>query len=203
MQVTNKSYLKEALEAVGLREVGNKMVKGFSLGMKQRLGIARALLHKPEFLVLDEPTNGLDPVGIKEIRKLIISLSMERKITVLVSSHILSEVQQIATRVGIINDGKLLEEINLEDLKKKNRNYVELKVNDDRTAALTLENGLRIHDYSITEPGIIRVYDRIDEAASINQVLNKQGVLVHGVNVKTDTLEDYFINLTGGNFNIS
>ena len=203
MQVTNKSYLTEALEAVGLSEVGNKQVKGFSLGMKQRLGIARALLHKPEFLVLDEPTNGLDPVGIKEIRKLIISLSMERKITVLVSSHILSEVQQIATRIGIINEGKLLEEINLEDLKKKNRNYVELKVNDDRTAALTLENGLRIHDYSITEPGIIRVYDRIDEAASINQVLNKQGVLVHGVNVKTDTLEDYFINLTGGNFNIS
>ena len=203
MQVTNKSYLTEALEAVGVSEVGNKQVKGFSLGMKQRLGIARALLHKPEFLVLDEPTNGLDPVGIKEIRKLIISLSMERKITVLVSSHILSEVQQIATRIGIINEGKLLEEINLEDLKKKNRNYVELKVNDDRTAALTLENGLRIHDYSITEPGIIRVYDRIDEAASINQVLNKQGVLVHGVNVKTDTLEDYFINLTGGNFNIS
>ena len=203
MQVTNKSYLTEALEAVGVSEVGNKQVKGFSLGMKQRLGIARALLHKPEFLVLDEPTNGLDPVGIKEIRKLIISLSMERKITVLVSSHILSEVQQIATRIGIINEGKLLEEINLEDLKKKNRNYVELKVNDDRTAALTLENGLRIHDYSITEPGIIRVYDRIDEAARINQVLNKEGILVHGVNVKTDTLEDYFINLTGGNFNIS
>ena len=203
MQVTNKSYLNEALEAVGLRDVGHKTVKGFSLGMKQRLGIARALLHKPEFLVLDEPTNGLDPVGIKEIRKLIISLSMERKITVLVSSHILSEVQQIATRIGIINEGKLLEEINLEDLKKKNRNYVELKVNDDRTAALTLEHGLNIHDYSIPEQGIIRVYDRIDEAASINQMLNKQGILVHGVNVKTDTLEDYFINLTGGNFNIS
>ena len=203
MQVTNKSYLKEALESVGLSDVGNRTVKGFSLGMKQRLGIARALLHKPEFLVLDEPTNGLDPVGIKEIRKLIISLSMERKITVLVSSHILSEVQQIATRIGIINDGKLLEEINLEDLKKKNRNYVELKVNDDRTAALTLEHGLNIHDYSIPEQGIIRVYDRIDEAATINQLLNKQGILVHGVNVKTDTLEDYFIHLTGGNFNIS
>jgi bacitracin transport system ATP-binding protein len=203
MQVTNKSYLEEALEAVGLSEVGNKIVNGFSLGMKQRLGIARSLLHKPEFLILDEPTNGLDPVGIKEIRKLIISLSMERKITVLVSSHILSEVQQIATRIGIINEGKLLEEINLEDLKKKNRNYVELKVNDDQTAASTLENALNIHDYSITEQGIIRVYDRIDEAANINQVLNKQGILVHGVTVKTDTLEDYFINLTGGNFNIS
>jgi bacitracin transport system ATP-binding protein len=120
-----------------------------------------------------------------------------------VSSHILSEVQQIATRIGIINAGKLLEEINLKDLQRKNRNYVELKVNDDRTAAFTLENSLNIHDYSITEQGIIRVYDRIDEAASINQVLNKQGILVHGISVKTDTLEDYFINLTGGNFNVS
>jgi bacitracin transport system ATP-binding protein len=203
MQVTNKSYLTEALEAVGLSDVGNKKVKGFSLGMKQRLGIARSLLHKPELLILDEPTNGLDPVGIKEIRKLIISLSMERNITVLVSSHILSEVQQIATRIGIINEGKLLEEINVEDLKKKNRNYIEFKVNDDRAAALTLENGLNIHDYSITEQGIIRVYDWIDEAASINKVLNEQGILVHGINVKTDTLEDYFINLTGGNFNVS
>ena len=154
MGVTNKNYIDEALDITGLTEVRNKNVKGFSLGMRQRLGLARALLHKPELLILDEPTNGLDPVGIKEVRNLILDLSMKRNITVFMSSHILSEVQQLATRIGIIHHGKLLEEIDYESLTKKNRHYIELKVNDDKKAAFLLENNLQITDYKITEPGV-------------------------------------------------
>ena len=203
MGVTNKSYLDEALELTGLGDVGKKKVSGFSLGMKQRLGIARALLHKPELLILDEPTNGLDPVGIKEIRKLIIDLSEKQKITVLVSSHILSEIQQIATRIGIINAGHLLEEIEFADLEQKNRSYVELRVDDDKTAAFVLENDLHIHDYTVMEKGLIRLYERINETATINAALSAKGLAIQGISVKNDTLEDYFLKLTGGSFNIS
>jgi len=203
MGVTNKNYIEEALELTGLADVGKKRVIGFSLGMKQRLGIARALLHKPELLILDEPTNGLDPVGIKEIRKLIVELSEKQNITVLVSSHILSEIQQIATRIGIINAGKLLEEIEFSELEKKNRNYIKICVDNDKTASFVLENDLGIHDYSIMEQGLIRIYERIDETASINTALCAKGLAVSEISTKTDSLEDYFLKLTGGNFNVN
>jgi ABC-type multidrug transport system, ATPase component len=202
MGVTNKDYLEEALQVTGMMDVRNKKVGQFSLGMKQRLGIARALLHRPELLILDEPTNGLDPVGIKEIRHLILDLSMNRKITVFISSHILSEVQQIATRIGIVHKGKLLEEIDYEDLKKKNRNYIELRVNDDKKACFILEKNLLISDYKVTEEGIIRIYERLNESANINSTLLKNGINVSSINLMTDTLEDYFVNLTGGTFNV-
>jgi bacitracin transport system ATP-binding protein len=203
MGVTNKNYLEEALELTGMTDVRNKKVKGFSLGMKQRLGISRALLHRPELLILDEPTNGLDPVGIKEIRKLILDLSMKRKITVLVSSHILSEIQQIATRIGIIHAGTLIEEIEYEALKKKSRSYIELRVNDDKRAAFLLENSLRINDYKIIDKGTIRIYEKLNESALFNRVLSENGLEISGISVMNDTLEDYFLQLTGGTFKVS
>ncbi len=203
MGITNKSYLEEALESTGMTEVRNKKVKGFSLGMKQRLGIARALLHKPELLILDEPTNGLDPVGIKEIRKLILDLSMKRKITVFISSHILSEIQQIATKIGIIHEGTLLEEIEFDELKKKSRSYVELKINNDKKASFLLEKSLGITDYKIIDQGIIRIYEKLNEAAAINRIMSENGLEVSGINVMNDTLEDYFLQLTGGSFKVS
>ncbi len=203
MGVTNKGYLEEALDITGMTDVRNKKVKEFSLGMKQRLGIARALLHRPELLILDEPTNGLDPVGIKEVRHLIMDLSLKRKITVFVSSHILSEIQQIATRIGIIHSGKLLEEIDFEDLKKKNRSYIEIKVNDDIGAVFQLENKLGINDYKVTEPGVIRIYEKLNESANINRALSDNGLGVSSINVMNDTLEDYFVQLTGGAFKVS
>jgi bacitracin transport system ATP-binding protein len=202
MGVTNKNYLEEALELTGIIDLRNKKVKGFSLGMKQRLGISRALLHRPELLILDEPTNGLDPVGIKEIRKLILDLSMKRKITVFVSSHILSEIQQIATRIGIIHNGMLIEEIDFETLKKKNRCYIELKTNDDKRASFLLEKSLGISDYKIVEQGVIRIYERLNESAVFNRVLSENGLEISGINVMNDTLEDYFLQLTGGAFNV-
>jgi bacitracin transport system ATP-binding protein len=202
MGVTNKNYLEEALELTGMTEVKNKKVKGFSLGMKQRLGISRALLHKPELLILDEPTNGLDPVGIKEIRKLILDLSMRQKITVLVSSHILSEIEQIASTIGIINNGNLVEEIEFEDLKKKNRSYVEIKVNDDKKATFVLEKCIQIADYKVIEKGTIRIYERLNESAIFNKVLSENGLEISGINVMNETLEDYFLELTGGSFKV-
>lgn len=201
--VTNRNYIDEALELTGMTDVRNKMVKGFSLGMKQRLGISRALLHKPELLILDEPTNGLDPVGIKEIRKLIIDLSMKRKTTIFVSSHILSEIQQIATVIGIIHNGSLLEEIEFEELKKKSRNYIEIKINDDKKACFLLESALGITDYKIVEQGLIRIYERLNESALFNRTLSENGLEISGISVMNDTLEDYFLQLTGGLFKVS
>lgn len=203
MGVTNRNYLDEALELTGMTGVRNKKVKGFSLGMKQRLAISRALLHRPEFLILDEPTNGLDPVGIKEIRKLILDLSMKQKITVFISSHILSEIQQIASRIGIIHNGKLIEEIEYETLKKKSRSYIEIKINDDKKAAFLLEKTLGITDYKIIEQGTIRIYERLNESALFNKVLSENGLEISGISVMNDTLEDYFLQITGGNFNVS
>src|SRR5699024_12448975 len=130
----------------------------YSLGMKQRLGIARALLHNPELLILDEPTNGLDPIGIKEIRSLILSLAKDRNITIFVSSHILSEIEQLATHMGIIYEGRLLEEIAFDKLRERNRNYLEFQVSDDNKAIMLLESQFGLFDYEVPVYGIVRVY---------------------------------------------
>src|SRR5699024_4177235 len=132
--IHKKNAIEEALEIVDLHHETKKLVGKYSLGMKQRLGIARALLHYPELLILDEPTNGLDPIGIKEIRSLIQSLARERNITILVSSHILSEMEQLADHMGIIHEGKLLEEIAFDKLRTRNRMYLEFQVSNDDKA---------------------------------------------------------------------
>lgn len=198
MGVQDKNCIPEKLELVGLQDTANKKVKDFSLGMKQRLGIARALLHHPELLILDEPTNGLDPIGIKEMRELILELSREKKVTVLISSHILSEVQQLADTIGIIHKGELLEEIDYEELQKRNRHYLQLRVNDDKKAAMLLEQGLSIGDYTVWEKGVIRIYERLNDASEVNRKMVAAGLDVSELSLKFDTLEDYFIRLTGG-----
>jgi bacitracin transport system ATP-binding protein len=198
MGIGNKESIEEALEQVGLLHTRNKKVKSFSLGMKQRLGIARALLHHPELLILDEPTNGLDPAGIKDIRHLIIELASKRQITVLVSSHILSEVQQMATKIGIIHEGRLVEEIDQQTLQMKNRHCVEFKVDNDRQAVMLLEQKLNIHDYTVSEPGVVRVFEKLSESAQINRTLVEHGVDVSELTMVRETLEDYFLKLTGG-----
>lgn len=201
MGIPDESRIREVLEIVGLTEVANKMAKDFSLGMKQRLGIARALLHNPEFLVLDEPTNGLDPMGIMEIRKLILDLSKKRHITVLISSHILSEVQQLATRLGIMHKGKLLEEVDSEDLKKKNRHYIDLKVGNDRETVVILEQKLGIKDYLISKAGEIKIYEKLNETSNINKALINNNIEVKEISLMRDSLESYFLNLVGGDKN--
>lgn len=167
--------------------------------MKQRLGIARALLHHPEFLILDEPTNGLDPIGIKEIRELIIDLCKKQGITFLISSHILSEVQQMANKIGIIHKGELLEEISYDELQRRNRHYINIKVNNDKKASFILEEKLGIKDYVIWGKNNFRVYEKLQEISNINKALVSNDLLVDEICLKVDSLEDYFIKLTGGN----
>lgn len=193
----SKSCIKDSLNIVGLKDAGDKRVRNFSLGMKQRLGVARAILHNPELLILDEPTNGLDPVGIKEMREFIEDLSNKRGVTVLISSHILSEVQLLATKIGIINKGVLLEEIGYDELQRRNRHYLELKVNNDKKASFLLENKLNISDYEVWEKNIIRVYEKINKSSKINRTMITNDIDVDEISVKLDNLEDYFIRLTG------
>ncbi|KKO55377.1 ABC transporter ATP-binding protein [Paenibacillus sp. DMB20] len=198
MGVHTKNAIEEALEIVRLQDEPAKLVGKFSLGMKQRLGIARAILHHPELLILDEPTNGLDPIGIKEIRNLIKSLSEERKITILVSSHILSEVEQLADHIGIIHQGKLLEEVSFAEIRRRNRKFLEFQVANDNKAAMLLEQHFAITDYEVHDGGIIRVYSHIGQQGKINKMLVEHQIEVTRIALSEDRLEDYFIQLIGG-----
>ncbi len=198
MGVQGTKCIAENLELVGLSNAAGKRVKEFSLGMKQRLGIARALLHHPELLILDEPTNGLDPIGIKEVRELILALCKEKKVTIFISSHILSEVQQIADTIGIIHQGRLLEEIDYSELQKRNRHYLQVKVSNDKKAAMLLEQKLNLNDYSIWEKDVLRLYERLNDAPEINDLFVRNDIRVSEITLKVDSLEDYFIRLTGG-----
>lgn len=196
MGMQDKNCIIESLKITGIQDVKDKKVKEFSLGMKQRLGIARAMLHHPEFLILDEPTNGLDPSGIKETRELILDLCKTQGITFLISSHILSEIQQMATKIGIIHKGKLLEEIEYEELQRRNRHYINIKVNDDKKASFILEQKLNIKDFVIWEKNNLRVYENLQQASKINNILVSNDIGIDELCVKVDSLEDYFLRLT-------
>jgi bacitracin transport system ATP-binding protein len=198
MGVHKRNALEEALELVGLEHEVKKTVGKYSMGMKQRLGIARAIAHHPELLLLDEPTNGLDPVGIKEVRRLIRSLAEERKMTVVISSHILSEVEQLAERIGVIHMGKLLEEVSLEELRQRNRRFIELRVSDDHKAVLLLEKYAEVRDYAVRDGGFIRIYSHFGEEARLNSLLVGHGIEVSHLRVSEDRLEDYFVQRIGG-----
>ena len=190
--------VKKALEVVGLPYKDKKLFSKYSLGMKQRLGIANAILHDPELLILDEPTNGLDPIGIAERRNFIKELSVERGKTILISSHILSEIALLADDIGIIDHGLLLEENSMKELKKKNRKYILLQVSDVSKAALILEHQFHLVDYSVHDDQTLRIYDTCLDMAEINKALIVQDIAVISSQVCNDTLEDYFKKITGG-----
>ena len=170
----------------------------YSLGMKQRLGIANAILHDPELLILDEPTNGLDPIGIAEVRNFIKNLSVERGKTILISSHILSEISLLADDIGIIDHGVLLEESSMDELEKKNRKYIQLQVSDIPKASLILERQFHVTDYAVQDEHNLRLYDTALDMAAINKALVVQDVAVISSQICNDTLEDYFKQITGG-----
>ena len=190
--------VKNALEVVGLPYKDKKLFGKYSLGMKQRLGIANAILHDPELLILDEPTNGLDPIGIAEVRDFIKDLSVERGKTILISSHILSEIQLLADDIGIIDHGVLLEESSMSELEKKNSKYILLQVSDVSKAALILERQFRLKNYSVQDDQTLRLYDTSLDMAAINKALVLQDVAVISSGLCNDTLEDYFKKITGG-----
>lgn len=190
--------VKTALEIVGLPYKDKKLFGKYSLGMKQRLGIASAILHDPELLILDEPTNGLDPIGIAEVRKFIKDLSAERGKTILVSSHILSEIQLLADDIGIIDHGVLLEESSMRELEKKNSKYILLQVSDVPKTSLILEQQFQLKDYSVQDEHTLRLYDTSLDMGAINKALVVQDVTVISSGLCNDTLEDYFKKITGG-----
>ncbi|MGL5244715.1 MAG: ATP-binding cassette domain-containing protein, partial [Sarcina sp.] len=156
--IAGKNSVNDVLTLVGLENTGKKKFKNFSLGMKQRLGIANALLGNPRLLILDEPINGLDPTGIIEIRELLKKINKEKDITILISSHILGELSELATCYGIISNGKLIEEISSENLKEKCRQYIELCVDDPKTTSTLLERDLGINDYEVVENNKIKIF---------------------------------------------
>jgi len=190
--------VKNALEVVGLPYKDKKTFGKYSLGMKQRLGIANAILHDPELLILDEPTNGLDPIGIAEVRDFIKLLCAEHGKTVLISSHILSEMALLADDIGIIDEGVLLEENTMAELNKKNRKYFLLQVSDVSKAAIILERQFNQKDYSIQDEQTLRLYDTSLNIGAINKALIGQGIDVISSAHCNDTLEDYFKKITGG-----
>ena len=196
--IYHPNAVKSALEVVGLPYRDKKLFSKYSLGMKQRLGIANAILHDPELLILDEPTNGLDPIGIAEVRNFIKDLSVERGKTILISSHILSEISLLADDIGIIDHGVLLEESSMKELEKKNRKYILLQVSDASKASLLLEHEFHVKDYAMQDEHTLRLYDTALDVAAINKFLVMQDVAVIGSQLCHDTLEDYFNEITGG-----
>lgn len=188
--------IKELLNLVGLADNYKGAVRKFSLGMKQRLGIALALLGEPDLLVLDEPINGLDPQGIAEIRETLLKLNKEKNITILISSHILEELSKIATDYGIIKDGRIIEEISKEQLMDKCMERIEI-ITDNPDKATTVIEKMGIRKYKVVDKETMHIYESLDYTGEINRELVKNDVLVRGINVNSEGIESYFINLTG------
>ena len=199
--IPGKKCIDEVLELVGLKDVEKKKVKNFSLGMRQRLGIANALMGNPKLLILDEPINGLDPMGIVEIRELLKKINKEKDMTILISSHILSELSELATTYGIISNGNLIEEITAEQLAEKCRQYIDLKVDDTSRAVTLLERELGISDYEVLEDKKIKVFSNLENVGEVNSILSKSGVIVQSISIKGENLEEYFMNKIGGVLN--
>ncbi|MCY9108180.1 ABC transporter ATP-binding protein [Bacillus atrophaeus] len=194
----DKNSIQEVLGMVNLKNIEDKAVKTFSLGMKQRLGIARAIITKPELLILDEPINGLDPVGIKEIRHLFQVLSKEYGMTLLISSHMLSEIEQIADTIGVIRDGRLLEEVSMDNIRGQNTEYIELVTTNRTKACFVLENELGIANFKILNEKTVRIYDSDASQAAISKALILNDIDIESINKKYTSLEDYFLSLING-----
>ncbi len=195
--ITKKHAVEEILLLVGLFNTGNKKVKQFSMGMKQRLGLAVSLMRNPDFLILDEPINGLDPSGIKEIRELLQKLNEERKISILISSHILGELSKVATRYGIIRNGVLIEEFDAAELNEKCRRCQKIVVDNTAHAARILEDTLFIKNFDVLENHVIRIFERMDEVEAIHRALVLDGVGLRESYAAGQDLEGYFMDLTG------
>ncbi|MEH7343232.1 ABC transporter ATP-binding protein [Bacillus sp. JJ1532] len=191
-----KSRIEEVLRIVRLSKEAKRPVKGFSLGMKQRLGIAAALLGNPELLILDEPTNGLDPSGILEIRELIKSMPKEHGMTILVSSHLLSEIDQMATKVGIISKGKMIFQDSIETLRQRSQSKISLKVNDTEQAwRMLLSKGIQAE---MENKQLYLPYSSDSHVSTVIHELVNSRFSVYRVQEEKKSLEEIFLELTGG-----
>ncbi len=187
--------IPQLLKLVGLEDTGSKKARNFSLGMKQRLGIAVALAGDPDFLVLDEPVNGLDPQGIIEIRELILKLNRERRITVLISSHILDELSKLATHYGFIDSGRIVKELSARELEAACRKCLQVEVTDTRALARVLD-GMAV-EYKILSDGQADVYAQVN-ISQLSRALDAQGCELLSAQERDESLESYFVNLVGG-----
>ncbi len=192
----NYGSIENALSMLDLTEAAGKPVRTYSLGMKERLGIARAILCRPELLILDEPTNGLDPVGMKQIRDLLKRLSTEYGTTIMISSHILSEVGSIADTIGVIHHGKMRKEISMDEIEQMSLAYIELSVQESKKAAFVLSEKLGLTNFKIIEDGKIRIYDTGISSQEVSKGLAFNGVEFSAIGNKAETLEDYFLKIT-------
>lgn len=193
---TKKNILR-TLELVALSDTGKKKAKDFSLGMKQRLALATALVTNPEFLILDEPANGLDPRGIIEMRELMRRLVKERKLTILVSSHLLDELAQVATHYGIIHKGKLIKQLSASELGMETRQYISIIAHTASKAKTLLMEKFRLKNVHIVSDHELWIFEQTDKTGAMNTFLVKHGVTVESISVNKQRLEEYFMNLTG------
>lgn len=196
--IPDKNRISEVLDIVGLGECGNKSVKQFSMGMKQRLGIANALMIRPEVMVLDEPVNGLDPEGMAEIRELIIKLNTEEKITIVISSHMLDELDKMCTDYIFIQKGEIVEQICIEDLHKKCGTCLVIDSDKNQLIPNIFENILKTNHFYLTKENQYKLFDYIDKPYEVSRALIDNGVTpIHFVREK-ENLEKYYLNLIGG-----
>ncbi|MGM0864150.1 MAG: ABC transporter ATP-binding protein [Bacillota bacterium] len=196
--IPGKDCIEKTLNLVGLQNTGKKKAKNFSLGMKQRLGLGIALLGDPEFLILDEPINGLDPMGVVEVRELLKKLNQEYGITILISSHILSELHLLATHYGIIHEGELLEQLSAKELNEKCQQYVHIKVDDPNKAATVIENHFSTQEFEVMPDGTIRLFAYVDVPGEVSKILTSEGLVIEEFMPMGEDLETYFSHRIGG-----
>ncbi len=190
--IVDNKQIDEAIELVGLSEAKNKKFKTYSLGMKQRLGIAFAILDNPDFIILDEPINGLDPIGISELRDLFKKLNLEKNITILISSHILNELYQVSNKFCIIEKGKVIKEITKEQLDEECSKCIVIKTKETSKVAVILEEQLKTNNYKIIDNTEIRLYDYLENSSKVNKTLIKNDIDIISLYESGITLEDYF-----------
>lgn len=192
----NKGSVEEALQMLGLSDAADRPAGSYSLGMKQRLGIARAILCKPELVILDEPTNGLDPAGMKQIRDLFRILCTEYGMTLMISSHLLPEIESIADTVGVIHHGKMMKEISMKEIAETNTAYIELAVEDTKKAAYVLAEKMQLSNFKIVNDSGIRIYEQGVTTQKISRELMANDVEIASISQHTENLEDYFLKVT-------
>lgn len=198
MGVYSKAYVDGLLRRVELQNTGKKKVKQFSLGMKQRLSIALALVNEPDLLILDEPINGMDPQGIRDIREMLVSVNREMGVTILISSHILDELAKFATTYGIIKDGLVLREFTREELEHENRSGIEVESPQIEAVESLLRDEMHLGDMQRTAEGNLMIRDGVERYGDISRLLFDRGIYVSQFSVRSESLEDYFMRMTGG-----
>lgn len=198
MGVYSKAYVDGLLARVELQNTGKKKVKQFSLGMKQRLSIALALVNEPDLLILDEPINGMDPQGIRDIREMLVSVNREMGVTILISSHILDELAKFATTYGIIKDGLVLREFTREELEHENRSGIEVESPQIEAVESLLRDEMHLGDMQRTAEGNLMIRDGVERYGDISRLLFDRGIYVSQFSVRSESLEDYFMRMTGG-----